>query len=125
MIRSHTLFPVLRHGFKHIMSGALPTKATFSTKSESDAEKERRDWMTFLFEAAQMTEEDVKSRITTPAVLKAFERAKLSNLPPDVRKEYDEECRRKEGQPEAPQSVMIVVKILGEKVDSGTCVKKD
>ena len=64
-----------------------------------------------------MTEEDVKSRITTPAVLKAFELAKLSNLPPDVRKEYEEECKRKQGQPQAPQSVMIVLKVFGKKAD--------
>jgi hypothetical protein len=99
------------------MSGALPTKATFSTSSESEREKARRDWLTFLFEASQMTEEDVKSRITTPAVLKAFDRVKLSNLPPDVKKEYEEECKRKQGQSQESQSVVIVITALEKKDD--------
>jgi hypothetical protein len=108
---------VLRRGFKHIMSGALPTKAPFSTISESDREKERLDWLIFFSEASQMTEEEVKSRITTPAVLNAFERIKLSNLPPDVREAYEEECKRKQGQPQTSQNVLITVAVLEKKAD--------
>ena len=38
-----------------------------------------------------MSEDDVKSRIKTPAVLEEFERAKISKLPLDVRKAYESE----------------------------------
>ena len=38
-----------------------------------------------------MTEEDVRKNITTPAVLEAFERAKLSDLPDRVREMYEME----------------------------------
>ena len=41
-----------------------------------------------------MTEEDVQARISTPAVLKTFERIKLSNLPDDVRMAYEAEVEQ-------------------------------
>ena len=40
-----------------------------------------------------MTEDDVAAQITTPAVLRAFELAKLSTLPDTVRASYDDEDR--------------------------------
>jgi hypothetical protein len=45
----------------------------------------------FFKNASFMTKEDVDKSITTPAVLTAFERAKLSTLPADVHKRYDVE----------------------------------
>ena len=43
-----------------------------------------------------MTEEEVEAQIKTPAVLQAFEMAKLSNLPADVRAVYDAEVRERD-----------------------------
>ena len=51
-------------------------------------DREQQDWLTFFKEASRMTEDDVRARITTPAVLEAFERAKLSTLPDQVRERY-------------------------------------
>ena len=53
------------------------------------ADQGMADWMTFLRNAHRMTEEDVLAQIKTPAVLEAFERAKISELPADVRAAYD------------------------------------
>lgn len=49
---------------------------------------EQKDWLLFLKDAHNMTEEDVKRQIRTPAVLEAFERAKLISLPRDVKEHY-------------------------------------
>ena len=53
--------------------------------------QEQRDWVTFFKCAHLMTEEEVRNTIKTPAVLRAFERAKLENLPSEVRQEYNKE----------------------------------
>ena len=55
--------------------------------------REKKDWITFLTRAHEMTEEDVVAQIKTPAVLRAFELAKLSTLPDDVRAAYEAEVR--------------------------------
>ena len=55
--------------------------------------QERNDWITFLTRAHLMNEEEVEAQIKTPAVLRAFELAKLSTLPPEVRAAYDAEDR--------------------------------
>jgi len=55
--------------------------------------REKKDWITFLTRAHEMTEEDVAAQIKTPAVLRAFELAKLSTLPDDVRAAYEAEVR--------------------------------
>jgi predicted transposase/invertase (TIGR01784 family) len=64
----------------------------FTDAPEGD-NQERKDWMTFLFRAHEMTEEDVAAQIKTPAVLEAFKLAKLSTLPDDVRAAYEAEVR--------------------------------
>ncbi len=64
----------------------------FTDAPEGD-DQERKDWMTFLFRAHEMTEEDVAAQIKTPAVLEAFELAKLSALPDDVRTAYEAQVR--------------------------------
>lgn len=51
-------------------------------------DREKKDWLTFFKEASHMTEEDVREKISTPAVLEAFDRAKLSTLPDRVRELY-------------------------------------
>lgn len=54
-------------------------------------DREKQDWFTFFKEARYMSEDDVKSKIETPAVLQAFERAKISKLPADVQTAYEAE----------------------------------
>jgi hypothetical protein len=51
-------------------------------------DREKKDWITFFKEESHMTEEDVREKISTPAVLEAFDRAKLSTLPDRVRELY-------------------------------------
>ena len=56
--------------------------------------QEKKDWILFFKEAHHMTEETVKKKIKTPAVLAAFEKAKITNLPKEVRKVYEEEEKK-------------------------------
>ena len=53
--------------------------------------QEQTDWLRLLKDAHNMTEEDVQRDIKTPAVLEAFKRAKLVNLPKIVKTNYEEE----------------------------------
>ena len=53
--------------------------------------QEQTDWLMFLKNAHNMTEEDVRREIKTPAVLDAFKRAKLVDLPKSVKANYEEE----------------------------------
>ena len=52
-------------------------------------DQEQQDWLTFFKKAHDMSEKDVKVEIKTPAVLRAFERAKISKLPAEVREDYE------------------------------------
>jgi hypothetical protein len=56
-----------------------------------------------------MTEQEVQETIKTPAVLKAFEMIKLSNLPPDVREAYEKEVEEKKLDRTAESDPMTVV----------------
>lgn len=47
-----------------------------------------KDWITFFRRAHFMNEEEVAAEIKTPAVLRAFELAKISKLPAQVRASY-------------------------------------
>ena len=49
---------------------------------------EKQDWITFLKRGHRMTEEEVQTSIKTPEVLEAFKKARLDNLPREVRKRY-------------------------------------
>jgi predicted transposase/invertase (TIGR01784 family) len=51
-------------------------------------DSEQKDWITFLKRGHRMNEEEVAISITTPEVKRAFERAKLGNLPGEVRERY-------------------------------------
>ena len=59
--------------------------------ASTNGNQEMNDWTTFLKRAHHMTEEEVATRIKTPAVLQAFERAKISELPSTVRADYEAE----------------------------------
>ena len=59
--------------------------------ASTNGNQEMNDWTTFLKRAHHMTEEEVATRIKTPAVLQAFERAKISELPSTVRANYEAE----------------------------------
>ena len=52
---------------------------------------EQTDWITFFRDAQDMSEEEVIQKIKTPAVLEAFNRIKIGNLPLEVLKEYERE----------------------------------
>lgn len=60
-------------------------------KAPTVDDQEKQDWITFFREARYMSEEDVRAKIKTPAVLQAFERAKISKLPTDVQEAYEAE----------------------------------
>jgi predicted transposase/invertase (TIGR01784 family) len=49
---------------------------------------EKQDWITFFKRGHRMNDQEVKESITTPEVLLAFERARLDNLPREVRERY-------------------------------------
>ena len=49
---------------------------------------EKQDWITFFKRGHRMTEKEVQTSIKTPEVLQAFEKARLDNLPREVRKRY-------------------------------------
>jgi len=51
-------------------------------------DKENQDWITFLKRGHRMNEKEVENSITTPGVLQAFKRARLDNLPGEVRDRY-------------------------------------
>jgi predicted transposase/invertase (TIGR01784 family) len=57
----------------------------------SSDDQEKRDWITFFKRGALMNEVQVNSEILTPAVLNAFKMARLSDLPKEVRRDYDAE----------------------------------
>lgn len=54
-------------------------------------DREQLDWITFFKEGHNMTEHDVKKRIKTPAVLAAFNRSKINELPSKVLANYEAE----------------------------------
>lgn len=58
---------------------------------EDCGEQSERDWIEFLTRAPFMSEEEVAKKIKTEAVLKAFDRIKVDNLPKQVKKAYDKE----------------------------------
>jgi predicted transposase/invertase (TIGR01784 family) len=57
----------------------------------SSDDQEKRDWITFFKRGALMNEVQVNSEIRTPAVLNAFKMARLSDLPKEIRCDYDAE----------------------------------
>jgi predicted transposase/invertase (TIGR01784 family) len=49
---------------------------------------EKQDWITFFKRGHRMNEQEVATGIKTPEVLQAFERARLTRLPREVREQY-------------------------------------
>ena len=62
---------------------------------EPGDDQEKKDWITFLTRAHEMTEEEVAAQIKTPEVLQAFEKAKFSNFTPELRASYEAEARER------------------------------
>jgi predicted transposase/invertase (TIGR01784 family) len=60
----------------------------FNTPNNGLLDSEKQDWITFLKRTHRMNEEEVATSIKTPEVLLAFQKAKLGNLPREVRKQY-------------------------------------
>ena len=61
---------------------------------EEMSDREKLDWTTFfnwITRGHRMTEKEVQEQIQTPAVLEAFQRAKLSSLPRDEKEAYEYE----------------------------------
>ena len=54
-------------------------------------QQEQQDWITFFQRGHYMSEKDVLETIKTPAVLKAFERARIDKLPRNVQRGYEAE----------------------------------
>lgn len=54
-------------------------------------ERELEDWITFFKDGSKMTEDDVKSKIKTQAVLEAFKFSRMTTLPEKVKREYEAE----------------------------------
>ena len=63
-------------------------------EADSASDREKQDWITFFKRGHRMNESQVKDQIQTPEVLQAFERAKFSSMPGDVKKAYDDEDRQ-------------------------------
>ena len=63
-------------------------------EADSASDREKQDWITFFKRGHRMNESQVKEQIQTPEVLQAFERAKFSSMPGDVKKAYDDEDRQ-------------------------------
>jgi predicted transposase/invertase (TIGR01784 family) len=69
---------------------------SLSNSSPNETSLEKKEWLIFFRHAPRMTEVEVAETIKTPAVLAAFELAKLSNLPEAIMSQYnDEETRLK------------------------------
>ena len=69
-----------------------PAKRT--RKADFASDREKQDWITFFKRGHLMNESQVKEQIQTPEVLQAFERAKLSSMPVEVKEAYDDEDRQ-------------------------------
>ena len=70
----------------------------YSLKNAHDEmeSQEKQDWLLFFKKAHMMMEEDVKKQVKTPAVLQAFEMAKIRNMPADVRDRYKDDALKYE-----------------------------
>ena len=63
-------------------------------EADSAPDREKQDWITFFKRGHRMNESQVKEQIQTPEVLQAFERAKFSSMPGNVKEAYDDEDRQ-------------------------------
>ncbi len=65
-----------------------------ASEADSASDREKQDWITFFKRGHRMNESQVKDQIQTPEVLQAFERAKFSSMPGEVKKAYDDEDKQ-------------------------------
>ena len=79
------------HGKSHFLDGIELIQYSLENAPEEFETQEQKDWLTFFKNAHNMTENDVSEQIKTPEVLLAFDRAKIKNLPSEVRKNYEAE----------------------------------
>ena len=86
-MRHYKLQEQLHHPARYI-DGIEIIQYSLMHTPQDVGDKEKQDWLRFFKEAHYMTETDVEEKITTPSVLEAFERAKLSTLPDRVREMY-------------------------------------
>jgi predicted transposase/invertase (TIGR01784 family) len=73
------------------MDGIEIIQYSIMNAPKANSNQEQQDWITFFKEGHDMTEKDVKKRIKTPAVLEAFKRSKIKELPAKVLKNYEAE----------------------------------
>jgi hypothetical protein len=86
-MRHYKMHEQLHHS-SHCIDGIEIIQYSLMHTPQSLKDKEKNDWFTFFKKASCMTEKDVQKKISTPAVLEAFERVKLSTLPDHVREMY-------------------------------------
>jgi predicted transposase/invertase (TIGR01784 family) len=72
------------------------------------------DWMMFLRNAHNMTEEDVLAEIKTPEVLEAFDRAKISMLPAGVRTAIEDQDTNFERYSQQTEDLILGAKLEGK-----------
>lgn len=87
----HYKFEEQLNGKGRFIDGIELIQYSLMNKAPMLTDREKQDWLIFFREARYMNEEDVESRIKTPAVLQAFERAKISKLPTAVQADYEAE----------------------------------
>ena len=96
---------MLANGFEEAIIGLDTSGEVFRVVYDIDA------IISILMERDEMTEEDVAAQIKTPAVLQAFELAKLSTLPDDVRAAYEAEVREHDRYAQHTAELMLMTKI--------------
>ena len=79
------------HNPARYMDGIELIQYSIMNAPETNPDREQLDWITFFKEGHYMTDKDVKKRIKTPAVLEAFKRSKIKDLPAKVLANYEAE----------------------------------
>ena len=69
----------------------VPPQYSIMNAPKTNSNQEQQDWITFFKEGHYMSEKDVKKKIKTSAVLEAFKRSRIKNLPAKVLSDYEEE----------------------------------
>lgn len=87
----HYKFQEQLHQNKRYIDGIELMQYSIMNAPKKMNDQAQQDWVAFFREGHYMTEEDVKQRIKTPAVLRAFECAILAQLPSKVDADYKAE----------------------------------
>jgi predicted transposase/invertase (TIGR01784 family) len=86
----HYRFQEQNYKAQRFIEGMELYQYSLANMDKSNLSEEQKDWLTFLRDSHKMSEEDIK-HIKTPAVRRAFERAKLDQLPLSQLMAYDKE----------------------------------